>query len=1630
MPQLLDSALELLHDIDFNSKKIEKKELDTLIKSFKEAKISERKPFPVKRLKTETAGKEIPSRLGELKLPKETEIPKFEIERIDSYPIQFERKQIFDLNQKFIKPNQTLGPFPVFGGPDIVFTLYKYINDFKIFYAGETKAALIIPIRTIRISFPGGNETDTLNLIKGSVWIRADLLDTKAPSDTYTGLKVKSGSLKLSKKYKISGDSLTIAKTTQIATDFELNNDFETDPSIKTGPDGKNTVFNPTDRLKLKSARGKITNLVLDGVHQADAKTMSWSSGFSSKATVFKWDSGDKTMKLEYKQTPRAGNFGAKSASDLYEIKGKAKILAAFWQLGTRVLQNNLSIEVEFNGVLILKIDEGLTAQWDGIRNPETDVRIGSCELILTNGLVYISTETADFGLLHDRVSLWQKSEDDEAHMEADISFSSYKKLIVFSAYDTGDAVYSQTDADLLIDKPIGADNHPIHPKLGNCVYMKASEAKGKTFALICYGVDSDGNLKTEGRYQFALENAYFTTSKEILLILKSEYDDSNTAYKGEINCFYVLYNMLPSLPHPYASNRIPQLRKGAGLVEGTFQSITEWDKINDYISAEVSFKMNRKPETGQEAVNHYSNVRNGFALTRQFPIVLFDVSTESDHWGVAYADAAGRKSIGIYKNDIEQTAENAITINKNYIQTPHSFLLGMTLPQVSWEPVFNITPPNPSTPDPQEGLLNQVNNHIPTVFYQADHTQTKIHPKDYIHKFKHNLRNEETENTVEFDSKILFTLPNGILSTVSLTPFNKNKNYYNDDHLRFIEPEFDRSGGKLKGGMQLRIAARNDNAPGDDSNPPKLRGITQQYYTLKQFPGISILGETVTEIFNGNFKNDDGTEIDKGVPVTHLDFSGYGASTFSNWTDPLVKFAAISQAKFDVLKGRTANELVQAVSVIYPWGISVTRTITFNRNNNAVIFREDSGWVAKTEGLFDFSFDWPVPNSVPDKFDSPFDIYPGVLEGLSNIRNILEDYNDVINTSYYTQTGDYYLDKNTNQILTNENGKFIEVRFVAVYFDADIKLDALDDRVMGKRFKGYLQVKPNGIPIPARVLKEVMEKSKTPILGQTDAMMPIEKGKQNFKVNAIEMNASYQNDNQYEPVFVGSVKGSFVFPKEGSWSVVEVNHDGGTVKNLDPGVSPGLIKDGMVPKNGSARIPLPPSAQKSLLAFPDALKSNINTFKKTFGIIQSTDTQKLMLKSVEYALQKPEQFLSDTALLADSFRLLNSKGPFPNIEDAIKLLETDPTKTVMKLMPEGIQKVFNYTVPSNFKFDIVGKEGDDFRIYLKYTSIDKDGNEVTDEKTVIDYVTDPSSIGDWANEMKNITIAVDLGIFKPILYVSGNFQGGKNAKAGLEGGTGPQLKLDEALQKIYDILEFLQNLDPKSAASEAVKKGLNIVMSNSADSWEYKFKADKEIPLVRFPFLDEAYNSPTCPLKMEAFFRLGVFFNQPLKIPESIDQLKPSVGAYLELGATLKVMCFSVAAATIYANGSAEVRLAADLVSGPSLRFKFGFGAELAVGFPVIGNASVTFMTGIDMELTMKDFTVGAFLYFRGRVEIFGGVATITISIEAKGQVQKKIGNGPTNCIATCTLAVDISIAWIINISFTETWSETRQIS
>jgi hypothetical protein len=140
--------------------------------------------------------------------------------------------------------------------------------------------------------------------------------------------------------------------------------------------------------------------------------------------------------------------------------------------------------------------------------------------------------------------------------------------------------------------------------------------------------------------------------------------------------------------------------------------------------------------------------------------------------------------------------------------------------------------------------------------------------------------------------------------------------------------------------------------------------------------------------------------------------------------------------------------------------------------------------------------------------------------------------------------------------------------------------------------------------------------------------------------------------------------------------------------------------------------------------------------------------------------------------------------------------------------------------------------------------------------------------------------------------------------------------------------------------------------------------------------------------------------------------------------------MCVSVAAATIYATGSVDLRLAADIKTGPSLHMKFGFGAEINVGLPVVGNVSLLYMVGVEIVLDNSKMITAAFLLFRGRAEILGGIVTVTIMIEAKGMIERLSASDTTNMIAQVTFGLDISIFLVINISFSESWQESRQIA
>ena len=122
------------------------------------------------------------------------------------------------------------------------------------------------------------------------------------------------------------------------------------------------------------------------------------------------------------------------------------------------------------------------------------------------------------------------------------------------------------------------------------------------------------------------------------------------------------------------------------------------------------------------------------------------------------------------------------------------------------------------------------------------------------------------------------------------------------------------------------------------------------------------------------------------------------------------------------------------------------------------------------------------------------------------------------------------------------------------------------------------------------------------------------------------------------------------------------------------------------------------------------------------------------------------------------------------------------------------------------------------------------------------------------------------------------------------------------------------------------------------------------------------------------------------------------------------------------------NVQIACDTHKGPSLLLKFGFGAQIVVGLPVVGNVSVLYMIGVEMYAGTDKITLAGFMLFRGQADLLGGLVCVTITIEAKGIIERTADE--TNCSASVTFALDISIFLVIDISFSKTWGESRQIA
>jgi hypothetical protein len=84
--------------------------------------------------------------------------------------------------------------------------------------------------------------------------------------------------------------------------------------------------------------------------------------------------------------------------------------------------------------------------------------------------------------------------------------------------------------------------------------------------------------------------------------------------------------------------------------------------------------------------------------------------------------------------------------------------------------------------------------------------------------------------------------------------------------------------------------------------------------------------------------------------------------------------------------------------------------------------------------------------------------------------------------------------------------------------------------------------------------------------------------------------------------------------------------------------------------------------------------------------------------------------------------------------------------------------------------------------------------------------------------------------------------------------------------------------------------------------------------------------------------------------------------------------------------------------------------------------------MVGVEIYITSTSLTVSGFMRFEGHADILGGIVSVTITIEAKGTITRS--SGRTDLSAQVTFGIDISIFLVINIDFSTSWEESRQIA
>ena len=534
------------------------------------------------------------------------------------------------------------------------------------------------------------------------------------------------------------------------------------------------------------------------------------------------------------------------------------------------------------------------------------------------------------------------------------------------------------------------------------------------------------------------------------------------------------------------------------------------------------------------------------------------------------------------------------------------------------------------------------------------------------------------------------------------------------------------------------------------------------------------ILNEGVEAFFNEEM-GPGGTN--ERVPVTRVDFAGYGASAFSKWLNPNA-LAEISQVRFDVFVARTAYEVVQVASVLYPWAVPVVRTITIERKREAIVTRADSGWVATGPGVYRYPANDPAADPPPPEW-SPIETHPGVVKGAFNVRRIRE-------------TG-----RVVERTIGTEKIELLEVRF-----DADMQIEGVvsgqmanTDLVPSIDQIGYVQRSPKGHPLVPQHLAAIVA-DEGAMGGPVNCEVEITLSGQFMHVVRVDVDASTPSGGGV-PEFAAAARGALALPTDGaSWSIARRQTTADEFAPVDPIAGTPLIRQGRASAPGAAspfyRVADP---RDLLVEASPALE---------FALLQTSDGHQFLFPRPRVGAGATKFTSTERPLLADAYARSTTAGLFPKRSSCFQ----GPAGSELQLVAGGKYRLGPSTSAA---FDNIAGgvrdliDGDALAIRAHYSG-------------PVKYTLDPALPQAWSLAINAIRSSLDLGPFTDLMGVEHDYQivAGDIAKL-----LNPKQVYAPVLDPVVKIVQFLSDL-----------LGIDKIFELLAVQGSFKFQATAQYPI------------------------------------------------------------------------------------------------------------------------------------------------------------------------------------------------------